>query len=201
MRWIWLIVVVLVSGGCSRTSYIKSPEPFKPPTAETPVDARLAQFEKSRVLVNGPNHAIVDNASYNAREILRYYDDSRNLDASQSQDLALKRVKLAEEWFFFSGAYASIAGAIIGGISAYLATPNYDFNALNVIPGGALQGLGYGSAAGLVVGWTAYSMNRSAAEQHQRDAAKEFNRTSRNLLKLTAESFGDGAKAGVIIDY
>lgn len=196
-----LPLVLLLLCSCARTDFVKAPEIFRPLPAEATLQQRQDYFEKQKVHVLGGNHAQVGGQDYNAAEMLRYYDDAKNLDSSKFIESAKAKVLKADDWAFFSTAYGSIAGAVIGGIRAYLATPNYDFQALNSIPGGALPGLGWGMLAGMAVGWAGFAIERSSAENDQREAAGEFNRMARTLLKLEAAPMKDGAKAGIALEY
>src|SRR6185503_4688630 len=129
-------------------------------------------------------HAQVAGQDYNAIELIRYYDDSRHADASELQKRAQAKILRADDWAFFGTAYGAILGALIGGLSAYFATPNYDFRALDAAGRGALSGLGWGTLGGLAVGWTGFAIERRTAQRLQEDAAEEFNRSAKVMLRI-----------------
>jgi len=196
----YLLLAALVCS-CARTDFVRAPDVFRPLPAGATAAQKQAYFESHRVHIIGPNHGEIAGQAYNANELLRYYDDSRDGDASELQTRAKAKVLSAEDWAFFGTAYGSIAGTLIGGLHAYLTTQVYDFAAIQSSLPGALEGLAWGMLSGMTVGWSALAIERHQALGLQRQAAGEFNHTARSLLKLEVAPVPQGAKAGLTLDY
>ena len=184
MRIYSLVMLSLLLCSCARKDFVRAPEPFRPLQADATLEQRQAYFDKQKVHAVGANHGEVGGLPYDSTELLRYYDDSRNGDASEIEKRAQEKVSRAEEWAFFGSAYGSIVGIVWGGLNAYLQTANSDFAALNSAVNGGLVGWGWGALAGTAVGWVGFAWERHLGEDMQRQAAGEFNRSARVLLKL-----------------
>ena len=196
-----LISCLLVCGACARVDLVKVPEPFSPLPAGSSVEERQAYFEKQKVHVLGSNHIQINGVDYNAKEALRYYDDGRNADSSELAKQAQEKVLRSDDWVVFGTAYGAIAGSVAGALMFFLGTANYDFRGFDAAGRGALYGVAWGTATGLLVGWTGFGVERGMAYEQQKQAAGEFNRMARSLLKIRVAPTEGGMKGGVEMEY
>jgi hypothetical protein len=196
-----LALLVTLCASCARSTYVRSPDPFRPLAPEAVMAERQSYFQRQKVHVVGANEIQVGGQSFDATEALRYYDDSRSGDASALQQQACAKVLRAEDWAFYGTTYGAILGVLIGGLHSYLTTQIWDFAAMTSAAPGALRGLGVGMLSGMAVGWTMFGVERMEARDAQRQAASEFNHMARVMLKIGMAPLDGGGKAEIYMEY